>query len=141
MTACNVENMRTWVAALRSGEYFQGKGDLRYEHFFDEGGSEVRYCCLGVAADLAVKAGVPETFNDGPEGDPWTYSIWDSADLTPPVQEWLGITEGNPILANSSGDARSAVYWNDDAGATFAEIADMVEKEYLLTQPEGSTIG
>lgn len=51
----NPEIKAQWVAALRSGDYLQGVGSLRYEGGFD---GSMRYCCLGVLCDLAVKAGV-----------------------------------------------------------------------------------
>ena len=41
-------NRKKWVAALRSGKYKQGKGQL-YDNL-DE-----KYCCLGVACDLFHK--------------------------------------------------------------------------------------
>jgi hypothetical protein len=61
----------TWVAALRSGEYSQTQGSLRYY---------AGYCCLGVLCEVTLKggwhtpdfaaygfktAGGPEVSNDG----------------------------------------------------------------------------
>jgi hypothetical protein len=43
----NVDNVRKWLAALRSGEYAQGKSAM-----FRNGS----YCCLGVACEVA---GIP----------------------------------------------------------------------------------
>lgn len=44
------DNVKAWVAALRSGTYTQGQFKLRR--------LDNTYCCLGVACDLAVQAGV-----------------------------------------------------------------------------------
>lgn len=41
------EYVNAWVAALRSGEYSQGHGQLKT--------ACNEYCCLGVLADLAIK--------------------------------------------------------------------------------------
>lgn len=38
------------VAALRSGDYLQGTGKLKYE---DSDGNK-RYCCLGVACSIGI---------------------------------------------------------------------------------------
>lgn len=42
------EPRKLWVEALRSGEYEQTNGALRYED---------KFCCLGVACDLYRKHG------------------------------------------------------------------------------------
>src|ERR1044071_1366611 len=44
-----------WVAALRSGDYVQGNGRLR---FYDGRKDQESYCCLGVLCVLAQAAGV-----------------------------------------------------------------------------------
>jgi hypothetical protein len=49
----NAELKAKWLAALRSGEFVQGKGEL----LNDRQGSNKRYCCLGV---LAICAGISE---------------------------------------------------------------------------------
>jgi len=45
--------MKKWVAALESGEYKQGIGQLR------EGNT---YCCLGVLCEIAKKEGVIKSY-------------------------------------------------------------------------------
>lgn len=44
----NKELKQKWVAALRSGEYKQGKGKLLYHE-----NGETSYCCLGVLCEVA----------------------------------------------------------------------------------------
>lgn len=96
------DNAKKWVSALRSGEFEQGKGQLRRH----EG-----LCCLGVACELAVKDGVI------PDYDP------DHIALPHEVQAWLGLTSNcgkygiNLFLTN-----------DNDRGDSFTEIADTIER-------------
>lgn len=46
------EFKKDWTAALRSGEYRKGKGRL-----CKPGKEHDKFCCLGVAADLLIRAG------------------------------------------------------------------------------------
>lgn len=111
------ENREAWVKALRSGDYEQGQGKLHQND---------RWCCLGVACDLAFKAGVLSQ----PIVSRMGIFRYDGDDnyLPTVVQAWLGVTmhavktEGGSCLA-----ARN------DEGATFAEIADLIESGQVLT--------
>lgn len=139
-----------WVAALRSGEYEQGKGVLRE---IDNDGTLGGYCCLGVLCDLAVKAGViPEptikTYDHGPK-----EVLYDEADAILPssVAEWAGLIEpdeadSRPICApivtlpkahsvaeffllGDEDDAKEVELTglNDETDLGFAGIADLIE--------------
>lgn len=44
---------KKWIKALRSGNYAQGEGDLRYKDYIT---GELSYCCLGVLADILPNA-------------------------------------------------------------------------------------
>ena len=106
----NIENMRLWVARLRDPEAKQAFSTLR-----DDVGA---MCCLGHAADVS-RLGV------------WKSTCFYSIDgktnggfLPPPVMEWLGISERNPVI---QGKALSE--WNDENIKTLAEIADLLEEE------------
>ena len=55
------DEVREWVAALRSGEYKQGKGQLK-----DNGG---RYCCLGVEAEIHNLESISEMYLRSPDGN------------------------------------------------------------------------
>lgn len=46
------ERIRLWLDALRSGNYCQGTGKLKY---FDEDINRDRHCCLGVATDVFIQ--------------------------------------------------------------------------------------
>jgi hypothetical protein len=52
-----------WVEALRSGEYQQGSGMLKY---YDDEIDEARFCCLGVLCDiLGHEPGVDQQYPSG----------------------------------------------------------------------------
>jgi hypothetical protein len=91
-----------WVAALRSGEYKQGKRQLR---------NRGKFCCLGVLCDLAVKAEV--------------IGLRDyyASDGFPPdvVEEWAGFDAQETFPGGRRLDV------TNDNGAAFDEIADIIE--------------
>lgn len=115
------ENMKALIAALRSGEYAQG--DLA----LCNGG---RYCCLGVAADLTVKAGEGEWLNEA--NGPYISFLYNGlveplrAFLPSPLLKKFGLFEDD-----SDDDAWSLVRLNDSGGYTFTEIADLLERKYI----------
>jgi len=101
----NRDVLTRWVAALRSGEYRQGREHLRYE---DEDGV-VRHCCLGVLCELAVADGVVE------RAEPvklWHqlvrgYAVPERATaetsvLPPAVCEWAGLPTDSPSVRHPS---------------------------------------
>ena len=117
------ENAERWVEALRNGKYEQNKGCLR---------AGDKFCCLGVACDLynreAEAAGIGR-WETGPEFmmGYWTsgYGAFDDV-LPAPVAMWLGLTsEFGKFYVGS--DSRSLSDENDE-GASFEEIADLIEK-------------
>src|SRR5689334_11788613 len=87
----NKEVKDQWVAALRSGEYEQGKGTLQ---------EDGKFCCLGVLCELAVKAGV--TTSEPREGG--STVIYGGADdpntAYPPaaVIKWAEMDGPNPYV-------------------------------------------
>lgn len=120
----NKDNLRLWVAALRSGDYEQGTETLHNK-------ADNTWCCLGVACDVARRNGLELSsipFSDDACGD---YEWFDSQCeyLPPSVKDWLGVPNVNPQLGN-----RSAIDWNDFHYATFEYIADLIETEYDLVE-------
>jgi len=99
---------KKWVAALRSGKYEQGTGQLR---------NGDTYCCLGVLCDVALKEGVLDIF-------PQTAGTLINV---PVVQKWSK-------LSNSWGgySKKGSLVDDNDANKTFSQIADIIESE-----PEG----
>ena len=128
------DNAKKWVAALRSGEYRQGRGWLHLHTPEDDS-----YCCLGVACDLYSKetgnGGWRERtehgavmFDDGSAGGAWEPRK--SGRLTNAVRMWLGLSYEDGSFT-ASGHPGSLIALNDD-GVTFEEIASIIESE-----PEG----
>lgn len=112
-------NQTLWIAALRSGDYRQGRNSLCDNR---------NYCCLGVAAEL-FQTPTTEVRTD-PEG---TVYFDTHCGVAPTyVMEALGLrgntgpSRGNPF--------RSLAALNDN-GCSFDEIADILEAhpgEYFL---------
>ena len=113
-------NLQKWIAALRSGEYKQGRSYLR-------DGAE--YCCLGVLCDVYRKeTGKGEwepRFNNPKE----TYVFvvdGDTSYLVPnmAVLDWLCIGE---LLKHDFYANYSITTLNDDLCWSFNKIADVLE--------------
>lgn len=108
------DNAKKWLAALRSGEYQQGRGALCRAD---------RFCCLGVACavyqkdvgDLKVKDVANMTEFDGETGV-----------LPKRMQAWLGINDENPDLYD--GQRERPMASRNDSGATFADLANLIEQ-------------
>lgn len=119
------EVRKRWTEKLRSGEYQQGNHVLRVND---------RFCCLGVLCDLAVKESViPEPDKIG--------SYYHYADqklhLPESVQQWAGLCHSSGRFKDPSPDNPNPLKWSflsnlNDAGKSFAEIADVIDSE-----PEG----
>lgn len=111
----NPEVKAKWTAALRSGDYQQGRGGLL---------KDGKYCCLGVLCDIAVQEGVlAEPTVAGEDG--WFF--FDGAGSLPPlsVSEWAGLPSPSPMIGTAVPDRASE--WNDSYAASFTEIADMID--------------
>jgi len=105
------------MEALRSGEYQQTQGRLFRAEPAD--GYPAGYCCLGVLTDLYCKAkGV--TFDGVTRSNKGTLNL--------SVKRWAGLNSFNPEVFLFSG-TRSSLAQLNDSGYTFAEIADIVERE------------
>lgn len=130
----NKVNIRKWVNALRSGEFKQAT-DLLARNV----NGELNFCCLGVACETALTNGVEMTV----EVDDFSKTYDHHGSLLPhAVIEWLGLSD-KPTVAWESvpdeverymsgyGTHVSLNSLNDRANATFEQIADAIEKEYL----------
>ena len=122
----NQEFKARWLAALRSGEYRQGTGLLRT--------GDDRFCCLGVACDLLVKQGVLPDWrwevDDNGNGGSWTVqraaeSLPHQAMQVMGMKTAFGLLPGREI--DDSNDYALSVL--NDYGATFEQIADIIERE------------
>lgn len=132
-------NRRLWTEALRSGDYEQGQGQLRRDDDGDVFGptplEASQYCCLGVACEIAKKAGVIEFYDPS------------AATLPIPVALWLGLKTGSGplkevVVAHSGGGIReddSLWELNDHAGYTFEQLADIIDADRVLLATEGAS--
>lgn len=113
----NKANLRRWVSALRSGQYQQGQSYMRSE--------DNKYCCLGVAMDLAIANGVV------------CKPDWGKTSITPSaVNDWFGVRGSgglNDHLNHLNRVGHSPANMND-VGISFAEIADKIEAHYRLLE-------
>lgn len=134
----NNENLRAWVAALRSGEYTQGQATLAHRLAGGDAPGLVKYCCLGVACELAKAAGIVRSENM-PNGDTQYTSVENpddtGSDVLPlDVGRWLGISnEHNPYFTDGK-TTFTASYWNDEMQYDFNQIAYLIEKTYKLNE-------
>jgi hypothetical protein len=135
-----------WVAALRSGDYRQGRGALATR--LPDG---VEYCCLGVLMEIAAEAGVTDRQESG-----YRATVdWDDAVGTSAPNRRIGrwatgqepgdrrahVSELNeawdPLVANPhaiSARIKNGEYirlsgLNDHAMYTFDQIADVIEEQ------------
>lgn len=109
------EVKQKWLAALRSGEYKQGRDALC--------NIDNEFCCLGVLCDIFRK----ET-NNGEWSKIGTFFLNDDSyvDFLPTeVAYWAGLEVTNPTPENSP----SLSYMNDH-GSSFATIADIIERNF-----------
>lgn len=130
----NKENIRLWVDALRSGEYEQTSHKLAKRDYLGDGkfGDKIKYCCLGVVCEVAIKNGVEV---DRKEVGGHIQFDNHGAMLPRSVAVWLGfeaIEHGDPVI---SVDGIRATTANDTHGWTFERIAEALEERYLADVP------
>jgi hypothetical protein len=110
-----------WLAALRSGDYRQGKGAL---HYIDPEGDSF-LCCLGVLCVMAEYEGVTE----GVQRSGTEFISYEEMTALPPesVSKWAGATHINPaIIEDRDGAVQTLGHLNDE-GLTFEQMADVIE--------------
>lgn len=113
----NPEIKAKWVAALRSGEYKQGRGQLRIGD---------RFCCLGVLCDLHGRANRSE----------WRGNEYDGCEfaLSETVQEWAGLKCENPKVGDfalacyNDGRVGHGPVYPDVPKSDFKKIATLIER-------------
>ncbi len=101
----NQEVKKEWVAALRSGHYEQGRHSLRIGN---------KFCCLGVLCDISGQAKWRKPHDDGTM---FAY-IDQMASLPEEVLNWSGFLAGR----------QNRLMDLNDAGVSFAKIADYIER-------------
>lgn len=122
----NPDQKKLLLKALRSGPYLQTSQRLRNDN---------KFCCLGVACDIFYK-------NAATHGERWTnqdlfISIADDKisideyELPVIVREYFGFQRADgklPVKIQYNGRAYDSLARLNDAGMSFAEIADVIEK-------------
>ena len=119
-----------WVAALRSGEYEQGRGYLH---------TEDGHCCLGVLCDLHQREtgdGEWRPWGSGDAGHSQCYrdGLGIDGEYTPPpgVREWADMLE-DPKLSfrhRFGTEMRDEIANLNDGGFSFARLADLIEEQW-----------
>lgn len=136
----NLELIREWVDALRSGKYEQGRLALRSK--------DDKYCCLGVLCDVAKnKLGLEWMLLDGKfrydigKNEMTSSSIVLPLDVRNLLDTGIGGHTGLPIDATklspelgipSDIKTLTAMDLNDEYKLSFTQIADILEQQYLM---------
>ena len=107
---------KLWVAALRSGDYVQGTGQLRT--------ADNKFCCYGVLCNLHAqthpKIAAKQTdsqFYMGSDGLPGSSVLF-----------WAGLRNVGAMV-KIDGKIRELYSHNDNGEATFSQIADAIEAQ------------
>lgn len=119
MEKMNQDIKKKWVAALRSGEYKQGRNSLKNH--------EGEYCCLGVLCDLAVREGLKVEEKFHPSNRQYSFD-GDFGFLPLSVRQWAQLSESSPTLTSGE-DKEKLDCLNDLYRLTFNEIADLIEEQ------------
>jgi|SRR5688572_18258861 len=140
----NPERVALLVAALRSGDYEQVQGRLAVTVATKDGVEQWKYCCLGVACEVAIANGVevPVAMLQNP-GAPFVLRSYDNGIVSLPRQvgDWFGFSSDDPMIdVNVDSDPSfplrnvSATHANDSIGLSFAQIADAFERTYITKE-------
>jgi hypothetical protein len=110
-----------WVAALRSGEYVQGRDALHVRH-----GGVSRFCCLAEKAGI-VRADESTVLR----GRTRYVAVEDATDgsgslLPIAVADWLGVSR-NPLVTREGRPASLSTL--NDMNIPFSIIADLIEEQ------------
>ena len=128
----NRERIKLLAEALESGEYEQCWGALRIGD---------KYCCLGVACEVAIKNGLDIARQPPPhEGGADLFRYDGEPSVLPnSVRAWYGFPEsseflngaGNPMIDTEGFGRCAAAQANDEWGLSFPAIAAGFRNEYL----------
>ena len=123
MTEGQKDNIRKWVAALRSGTYQQGRLIL---HDFIHN----RFCCLAVACETA---GIRRTRGSGSKAASEYHFGERYPRVDIPGRAWFlghfGFEYDEPFTYQ--GHVQELAELNDQRGITLSQVADLLEKRFL----------
>lgn len=141
----NPEVKQEWIEELRSGKHEQTQGALQrlkpLQGASNPEATKVGKCCLGVLCDIAVKHGVISPITGDPtlsedrvyyldEAEDRSGATFANSALLPnQVMKWAGLDSDNGTYQGDD-DYTHALTNKNDTGATFDEIADLIEKHF-----------
>lgn len=132
----NQEIKQRWVAALRSGQYKQGRYMLRSK--------DDCFCCLGVLCDLMVQDGKAEWVTEKKVGDRTMKTVdvtcgdgyfcsvgGDATSGMPPesLRKLVEINDGHIRLTDPDGESSPVTLLNDEREFSFTALADLIEQQ------------
>ena len=133
-----------WLDDLRSGNFHQGEGKLHTSTRNEDGTERHEFCCLGVLCERAVAAGIVERvdvsddYAAGEDHKVYAYAPTEGPNAgvpyphypPPAVAVWAGPPSGdtNPYVDTETG--RRVIANVNDEGATFADLANMIENQF-----------
>jgi hypothetical protein len=123
------EQVKTeWLEALESGEYPQGKLQLRQKREDDT----YEYCCLGVLCDIAAKHGIGHwNGKDDIEGIIFVTNSNGFEDVTilpDAVRDWAGLDDNVPDVIFDQKKSHLAEV-NDYKNQDFKAIANIIRTQ------------
>lgn len=120
------ERVKLLVDALRSGKYRQTQYTLSK---YDKESRRRKFCCLGVACEVAMQNGVELEYQRHQDG----YGSYNnnSSCLPDVVKDWFGFDSFDPKLLDAEGNEYYATQLNDTLKLKFGKIADAFERTYL----------
>ena len=110
----NKEIKQQWIAALTSGKYKQGKGQLRDGN---------KFCCLGVLCNLHAQAHPEMVAMETYRGEYMGEAAW----LPDEVIEWAGLDSPNGVYTR--GEDIDTLASDNDCGYSFRKIAKIIEEK------------
>lgn len=127
ITKLQIKRNLKFIAALRSGKYKQGTGQLRVEDTF---------CCLGVACDIHRKTTRKGEWVQGPRDFNYNAAAYPE-NKVPPIEvvRWYGWPDDNPIIRVAGNLSQAAIH-NDEDRRTFKQIAIGFERWLKVTIKE-----
>lgn len=120
---------KLWVDALRSGKYLQGHGRLAAspKHL-----DKIEYCCLGVLCEVLIDNHIVNLEKkEHDEGD-FTSIFFDENNMVLPekVKNIVGVSDFDIVAIDDYEKTFTTnLAEHNDNGATFEEIADIIEKQ------------
>jgi hypothetical protein len=119
-----------WIAALESGEYEQGQGQL-HERGYDipimGAARPDRFCCLGVLCKMAADDGATSVTS---EGAPGVLVAYDGADTYLPesVVEWAGLRfEGDIVYTGSHSEEKRGILSNGTRADRYRDAVSLAQ--------------